>query len=92
MNPFDVVLIESVARVLSDTDEGLTNTETGRLLAQLAINDPLVAAEARAKARVLRAAEQEGPDQRGAHRPQRKTGAGDGLGRFIEAAMRPCRT
>ena len=49
VNPFDVALIESVARVLGDTDKGLTNTEIGRLLAQLAIDVPLAAAEAQAK-------------------------------------------
>ena len=42
MGPFDAALIESVARVLGDTEDGLTGTEIGRLLAQLGIDDPLV--------------------------------------------------
>ena len=48
MGPFDAALIESVARILGDTEDGLTGTEIGRLLAQLGIDDPLVAAEAQA--------------------------------------------
>ncbi len=89
MDPFDVAVIESVARILGDTEEGLTNDEIRRLLAQLAIDDPRVAAEAQVQPGYYVRLSKRDRISEALIGHQRKTGTGDGLGRFIEAAMAP---
>lgn len=89
MDPFDVALIESIARVLGDTEAGLTNDEIGRLLDQLGVSDPRVAAEAQVQPGYYVRLSKRDRISEALLDHQRLTGTGDSLKLFIEAAMTP---
>jgi uncharacterized protein (TIGR02391 family) len=89
MNPFDAAAVASIARVLGDTETGMTNTEIGRLLAQLGINDPRVAAEAEAPSGYYVRLNKRDRITSALADHQRSSGAGDVVIRFIKAAMAP---
>jgi uncharacterized protein (TIGR02391 family) len=79
VEPFEDVHIEAIARVLGDTDSGLTGSEIGRLLAQCNIPDP---SPDRTKRHRLASALGE---------RQRRDGAGNCVLQFIQKALNPVR-
>jgi uncharacterized protein (TIGR02391 family) len=89
MDKFDAALIESVARILGETEGGLTGAEIGRILSQLAIEDPLVAAEAKVPTGHYVRLSKKDRIRQALIDEQRRSGIGDCLRRFVEAAMAP---
>jgi len=91
MNPFDVAVLESVARVLGDTEDGLTNDEIGKILAAVGIADPKAIAEASALPGTWIRISKKDRISCALDDHQRSSRTGDGMIKFVKSAMAPVR-
>lgn len=94
-DPYPKALIEAVAQILGDTNDGLTNSEIERVLAAIPLKDPRVEAEAANPAvrTGLMYVSMSKRDRiaKAILNNQNSTGTGNALLAFVREAMKPAR-